>query len=99
MRKLKVAPSFLRGCELYATEPDEAEAVREAIALLEIAAASDASDALPIPDDTIDLPTPYATFWAHHLPKVGLVITYTFTSTVALVQTLRLDLRADLPER
>ncbi|MEP7124702.1 MAG: hypothetical protein ABJE95_27485 [Byssovorax sp.] len=92
MRKLDLTPAFDLNRELYATEPDEKNAVTRALILFELLASS-SNDTLPLPDDTIDFATGYTTVWAHALPDVKLVLTYIVTPEQIELWSLRRDLR------
>ena len=66
--------------------------MRRALILLSLSAAS-SNDTLPLPGDTIDFASGYATIWAHVLPTANLVLTYTIMPKQIEVWTLRRDLR------
>lgn len=93
MRELHLSRAFKRDVDMHTKEaPPARRAVREAIALFTSVAAS-SNDALPLGGDSIDIPGKYEPIWAHLLPTVGLVITYSFTEKDLVLKTLRRDLR------
>ncbi len=92
MRTLYLTPGFKRDRGLYATDPQEDEAVDAALRLLTLAALS-SNDTLPLLGDEIDFASAYATIWAHVLPTVKLVITYAIMPEQLGVWTLRRNLR------